>query len=115
MDLEDIGRISIQVNMLTTARYTRLLAQMPDTWMRAEVKSSITGHIRKPDSKNLTLLPRKALPGSRLPETNTCETNATNYLAFRSFFDSVDWSRRHKPRDPVSNTQTMGINGDWMS
>ena len=44
---------------------------MPDTWMKAEVMPPITGDIRKPNSEDFTLLPRKALPGSRLLQTNT--------------------------------------------
>ena len=83
-------------------------------WIEADVLSSSTGDVRKPNSEGSNLLLRKALPGSRLLEINTCETNATNCLAFDTFSDFVDWSRHHNPCCPVSGTKTMGLDGDWM-
>ena len=101
--------------MLTIARYICLLPPSPELWIEAESFSSSTGDVRKPDSESSNISPRKALPGSRLLEINTCEANATNSLALYTFLDFVDWNRRRYPCCPVSRTKTMGLDGYWMS
>lgn len=100
--------------MLITARYRHLFPQITGFWIEAEI-FSLTGGVRKPDSEGLNILPCKALSSSRFPKVNTWEANATGSLAFHAFFDSVDCSRHHSPRAPVSGTKNMGLDCDLMS
>ena len=88
---------------------------MSKPWIEAEVLSSSTGDVRKSALEGSNILPRKALPRSRLPEIITSKANAADSLALYAFCDVVDWSRHHNPCCPVSGTKTMGPDGDWMS
>ena len=90
--------------MLFTTRYRHLLPQISEVWVEAEI-ISLTGDVRKPDSEDLNILPK----------VDTWEANATGSLAFHTFFDFVDCNRHLSPRISVSDTKTMGLDGDWMS